>query len=130
MPALLPSILAGYAVVGEREPGTLEPVLTTPVRREELVLAKALAAFFRRWSSPMCCTRRSSSTTGAETPPFGVGRKRRLLSVCYTDCIPQGLRKLTPVEWWRQPSHQRTHKTVTADSFCLVRSVRRRNPLP
>ena len=45
IPALLPSILAGYAVVGEREQGTLEPVLTTPIRREELVLAKALAAF-------------------------------------------------------------------------------------
>jgi ABC-2 type transport system permease protein len=44
IPALLPSILAGYAVVGEREQGTLEPVLTTPIRREELLLAKALAA--------------------------------------------------------------------------------------
>lgn len=45
IPALMPSILAGYAVVGEREQGTLEPVLTTPIRSEELVLAKALAAF-------------------------------------------------------------------------------------
>ncbi|HEV2237863.1 MAG TPA: ABC transporter permease subunit [Ktedonobacterales bacterium] len=44
IPAILPSIIAGYAVVGERAQGTLEPVLTTPVRREELVLAKALAA--------------------------------------------------------------------------------------
>jgi ABC-type transport system involved in multi-copper enzyme maturation permease subunit len=44
IPAILPSIIAGYAVVGEREQGTLEPVLTTPIRREELVLAKALAA--------------------------------------------------------------------------------------
>jgi len=44
IPALLPSIVAGYAVVGEREQGTLEPVLTTPIRREELLLAKALAA--------------------------------------------------------------------------------------
>ncbi len=44
IPALLPSILAGYAVVGEREQGTLEPVLTTPIQRVELVLAKALAA--------------------------------------------------------------------------------------
>ncbi len=44
IPALVPSILAGYAVVGEREQGTLEPVLTTPIRREELVQAKALAA--------------------------------------------------------------------------------------
>jgi ABC-2 type transport system permease protein len=29
-------------VVGEREQGTLEPLLTTPVRREELLLGKAL----------------------------------------------------------------------------------------
>jgi ABC-2 type transport system permease protein len=44
IPALAPSVVAGYAVVGEREQGTLEPVLTTPIRREELLLAKALAA--------------------------------------------------------------------------------------
>ena len=44
IPAIVPSIVAGYAVVGEREQGTLEPVLTTPIRREELLLAKALAA--------------------------------------------------------------------------------------
>jgi ABC-2 type transport system permease protein len=45
IPAVVPSIIAGYSVVGEREQGTLEPVLTTPIRREELLLAKALAAF-------------------------------------------------------------------------------------
>jgi ABC-type transport system involved in multi-copper enzyme maturation permease subunit len=44
IPALVPSVVATYAVVGEREQGTLEPVLTTPIRREELLLAKALAA--------------------------------------------------------------------------------------
>jgi ABC-type transport system involved in multi-copper enzyme maturation permease subunit len=31
-------------VVGERQQGTLERVLTTPIRREEFLLAKALAA--------------------------------------------------------------------------------------
>jgi len=44
VPLLLPTIVAGYAVVGEREQGTLEPVLSTPVRREELLIGKALAA--------------------------------------------------------------------------------------
>jgi len=44
IPALVPSVVATYAVVGERLQGTLEPVLTTPIRREELLLAKALAA--------------------------------------------------------------------------------------
>jgi ABC-type transport system involved in multi-copper enzyme maturation permease subunit len=44
MPLILPTIVAGYAVVGERDQGTLEPVLTTPVSREEFLLGKALAA--------------------------------------------------------------------------------------
>ena len=43
LPALVPATLAAYAVVGERQQGTLEPVLTTPVRREEFLLGKALA---------------------------------------------------------------------------------------
>jgi ABC-type transport system involved in multi-copper enzyme maturation permease subunit len=44
IPALVPAIVAAYSVVGERQQGTLEPVLTTPVRREEFLLGKALAA--------------------------------------------------------------------------------------
>jgi ABC-type transport system involved in multi-copper enzyme maturation permease subunit len=44
IPALVPAALAAYAVVGERQQGTLEPVLTTPIRREEFLLGKALAA--------------------------------------------------------------------------------------
>jgi ABC-2 type transport system permease protein len=43
IPALVPAALAAYAVVGEREQGTLEPLLSTPIRREELLLGKALA---------------------------------------------------------------------------------------
>ena len=45
IPALVPAALAAYAVVGERLQGTLEPILATPVRREELLMGKALAAF-------------------------------------------------------------------------------------
>ena len=44
VPLILPTVIAGYAVVGEREQGTLEPVLTTPVRGGELLMGKALAA--------------------------------------------------------------------------------------
>jgi ABC-2 type transport system permease protein len=43
VPALVPATLAAYAVVGERQQGTLEPLLGTPVRRDELLLGKALA---------------------------------------------------------------------------------------
>jgi ABC-type transport system involved in multi-copper enzyme maturation permease subunit len=41
-PALLPAVIAAYSVVGEREQGTLEPLLTSPVSREELLLGKAI----------------------------------------------------------------------------------------
>jgi ABC-2 type transport system permease protein len=44
IPALVPVLIAAYAVVGEREQGTLEPMLSTPVRRTEFVVGKALAA--------------------------------------------------------------------------------------
>jgi ABC-type transport system involved in multi-copper enzyme maturation permease subunit len=43
IPALVPATLAAYAIVGERLQGTLEPLLGTPIRREELLLGKALA---------------------------------------------------------------------------------------
>lgn len=43
IPALVPSVVAASSVVTERQQGTLEPVLTTPIRREEFLLAKALA---------------------------------------------------------------------------------------
>jgi ABC-type Na+ efflux pump permease subunit len=43
VPVILPATIAAYSVIGEREQGTLEPVLTTPIRREELLLGKAIA---------------------------------------------------------------------------------------
>jgi ABC-type Na+ efflux pump permease subunit len=43
IPTVMPSTLAAYSVVGEREQGTLEPLLTTPLRTNELILGKALA---------------------------------------------------------------------------------------
>jgi ABC-2 type transport system permease protein len=44
IPALVPAYLAAYSVVGERQQGTLEPLLTTPILREEFLMGKALAA--------------------------------------------------------------------------------------
>jgi ABC-2 type transport system permease protein len=43
IPAIVPSALSAYSVVGEREQGTLEPVLITPIRREEFLLGKGFA---------------------------------------------------------------------------------------
>jgi len=43
IPVLVPVFVAAYAVAGERQQGTLEPVLTTPIQREEILLGKALA---------------------------------------------------------------------------------------
>src|ERR1700722_10701036 len=43
MAVVTPSTLAAYSIVGEREQGTLEPLLTTPLRQQEFVLGKAAA---------------------------------------------------------------------------------------
>jgi ABC-type Na+ efflux pump permease subunit len=43
IPVLVPAMVAAASVVTERVQGTLEPMLTTPTRREEFLLAKALA---------------------------------------------------------------------------------------
>jgi ABC-type Na+ efflux pump permease subunit len=45
IPAIVPSTVSAYSVVGEREQGTLEPILITPIRREEFLVGKALAVF-------------------------------------------------------------------------------------
>jgi ABC-2 type transport system permease protein len=45
VPIVLPPVIAAYSVVGERDQGTLEPVLTAPLRASELLLGKATAAF-------------------------------------------------------------------------------------
>ncbi|HEY1369774.1 MAG TPA: ABC transporter permease subunit [Gaiellaceae bacterium] len=45
VPLVIPPVISAYSVVGERVQGTLEPVLTTPVRSDELLLGKAAAAF-------------------------------------------------------------------------------------
>lgn len=43
IPATVPSTLSAYSVIGEREQGTLEPILITPIRPEEFLIGKALA---------------------------------------------------------------------------------------
>ena len=43
IPVITPATLAAYTVAGEREQGTLEPLLTSPLRRQEFILGKAMA---------------------------------------------------------------------------------------
>jgi ABC-type transport system involved in multi-copper enzyme maturation permease subunit len=43
IPVFTPAVLAAYAIAGERTQGSLEPILTTPIRREEFLVGKALA---------------------------------------------------------------------------------------
>jgi len=45
IPVVVPTILSAFSVIGEREQGTLEPVLTTPVSTVELLAGKAAAIF-------------------------------------------------------------------------------------
>jgi ABC-type Na+ efflux pump permease subunit len=44
IPVILPATIAAYSVIGEREQGTLEPVLTTPVSDGELLAGKVIGA--------------------------------------------------------------------------------------
>lgn len=44
IPIILPSVIASYSVVGEKTSQTLEPLLATPVRTWELLLAKCLTS--------------------------------------------------------------------------------------
>ena len=44
LPIFIPSVLASYAIVGEKRERTLEPVLATPIQTWELLLGKILAA--------------------------------------------------------------------------------------
>jgi ABC-type transport system involved in multi-copper enzyme maturation permease subunit len=44
IPILTPAVLAAYSVAGERQQGTLEPALGTPIREDEFLIGKALAA--------------------------------------------------------------------------------------
>ena len=41
IPTIMPSTLSAYSVVGEREQGPLEPLLTTPIREQEFLVGKA-----------------------------------------------------------------------------------------
>jgi ABC-type transport system involved in multi-copper enzyme maturation permease subunit len=43
IPATVPAAVAAFSIVGEREQGTLEPMLGTPVRSAEFLLGKGLA---------------------------------------------------------------------------------------
>lgn len=43
IPAIVPAAVAAFSVVGEREQGTLEPMLGTPIQSKEFLLGKALA---------------------------------------------------------------------------------------
>lgn len=45
VPIMLPAQIAAFTVVGERQQGTLEPVLGTPVQPAEFLIGKALALF-------------------------------------------------------------------------------------
>ncbi|MHB8512269.1 MAG: ABC transporter permease [Actinomycetota bacterium] len=44
VPVIIPVTIAAYAVIGERDQGTLEPMLTTPIAEKELIFGKAIAS--------------------------------------------------------------------------------------
>jgi ABC-2 type transport system permease protein len=44
LPAVIPLAIAAYSIIGEKEQGSLEPLLATPISDLELFLGKALAS--------------------------------------------------------------------------------------
>ncbi|MBN1640110.1 MAG: ABC transporter permease subunit [Anaerolineae bacterium] len=44
IPVMLPAYIAAHSIIGEKETGTLEPLLATPVSTWELLLGKSIAA--------------------------------------------------------------------------------------
>jgi ABC-2 type transport system permease protein len=44
LPAIIPSVIAAYSIVGEKSNRTLEPLLATPVKTWELLVGKCIAA--------------------------------------------------------------------------------------
>lgn len=44
IPVILPTVIAAHSVIGEKQGRTLEPLLATPIRTWELLVAKTLAA--------------------------------------------------------------------------------------
>jgi ABC-2 type transport system permease protein len=43
MPIIIPITIAAYSIIGEKQSRSLEPLLATPVRTEELLLGKSIA---------------------------------------------------------------------------------------
>ena len=50
IPATVPSTLSAYSVIGERDQGTLEPILITPIRREEFLVQLLFTPLLAGWS--------------------------------------------------------------------------------
>jgi ABC-2 type transport system permease protein len=44
MPAVIPTLISSYSIVGEKKCGTLEPMLATPVSTMDILFGKSLAA--------------------------------------------------------------------------------------
>lgn len=55
LPIFIPSVIASYAVVGEKRDRTLEPLLATPVRTWELLAGKTLAALVPTLAITLLC---------------------------------------------------------------------------
>jgi hypothetical protein len=68
IPALVQAAVAAASIVGERQQGTLEPVLTTPISREELVVVEARPSS-RRWPSHTPSTPASSPASSSWQRP-------------------------------------------------------------
>ncbi len=74
IPAVLPTAVAAYAVVGEKTERTLEALLATPITTLELLLAKATAALVPAVLATWICAGVHAAALAALLPPSVVGQ--------------------------------------------------------
>ena len=86
IPAFVPSTLAAYSVVGEREQGTLEPVLITPIRREEFLVGKALAVAVPTLTIAYAIFGIFLAGREAVRPPCASPRRSSQARTCWCSC--------------------------------------------
>src|ERR1700733_3212966 len=90
IPTIMPSTLSAYSVVGEREQGTLEPLLTTPIRQQEFLVGKATSVMIPTLALGYSLTPR---------PPRPSSTMARSSSLCSSSPLfwPAG------ASWWAWP---------------------------
>ena len=89
IPALVPATLASYSVVGERQQGTLEPVLRRRFAARSSCSARPWRPSYRPWSSPTASTPSSSPSSSCSHIPASLRQSSTARSCSPSWCSPR-----------------------------------------